>query len=172
MTMQLIETKTLGTAAASIEFTSIPQDGTDLYVQISCASTTSNPHAIRFNGITTGYTFRVLINELGTIQSYTQAAYSLNGIFAFATFNSGATNPSSSVVYVPNYAGSQNKSVSVDAVNEANTASVVSGIVAGLWSNTAAITSLSVICSGGNFAIGSMVSLYKITRGSGGAIVS
>ena len=168
--MKLIETKTLAVAAASIEFTSIPQDGTDLVVQMSCASTTSNPHGIRFNGSTTGYTFRILLNELGTVQTYTQAAYSLNGIFAFATFNSGATNPSSSAAYIPNYSGSQNKSVSVDAVNEANTASVVSGIVAGLWSNTSAITSLSVICSGGNFAIGSMVSLYKITEGSDGIV--
>ena len=63
MTMSLIETKTLASAAASIEFTDIPQDGTDLLVLASIRSAfadVSNEIVMAINGVTTNRTWRDL----------------------------------------------------------------------------------------------------------------
>jgi hypothetical protein len=47
-------------------------------------------------------------------------------------------------MYIPNYAGSSNKSVSIDAVTENNATAAEANLVAGLWSSTAAITSITL----------------------------
>jgi hypothetical protein len=167
--MKLIETKTLGSGASQIEFTSIPQTFTDLVLLTSLNGTSDNV-VIRLNGSTTGYTFRNLMNETGTVRSYTQAAYSLNG---HQGGNTAATPiPSNDMTYIPNYSGSTNKSLSTDFANEINSASQYMGIVAGLWSNTAAITSITVLTIGGsNLGVGATVSLYGITKGTDGIVV-
>ena len=64
MSFTLIETKTLASAAASIEFTEIPQDGTDLVAVISARnSTTQSVGLISFNGNNNGLTFRDLLGS-------------------------------------------------------------------------------------------------------------
>jgi len=74
-------------------------------------------------------------------------------------------------LYIPNYAGATNKSLSFDSVAENNATSAWLQITAGLWSSTAAITRITL--SGWTaLAAGSTVSLYTITKGSGGATVS
>lgn len=175
MTMTLIETKTLGTAAASIEFTSIPQDGTDLVFLISSRSATTDNFdlALRFNGSTTGYSNRQLQGNGSAVAS---AAPFSDRIWL------GYTNPSfytsntfgNSIAYIPNYTAAVNKSVSGDTVMENNATSAFQFITAGLWSNTAAITSVNVSIDfgTGNFAIGTTVSLYKITKGSDGIVTT
>jgi hypothetical protein len=75
-------------------------------------------------------------------------------------------------IYFPNYAGSTNKSYSVDSVTENNETVAYQTILAGLWSNTAAITTATFTAESGNFAIGSTISLYKITKGSDGIVTT
>jgi hypothetical protein len=168
MTMSLIETKTLGTAAASIEFTSIPQDGTDLVVLISARnSANTNIGTLAFN---TGgsYTVQVLLgNGTGENSNTTRQDFNTNASsYTADTF-------ASSQIYVPNYTGSTTKSYSVEAASENNASNVVMVIQAGLWSETAAITSLTLTAgSGGNLQIGSTASLYKVTKGSDGIVTT
>jgi hypothetical protein len=169
--MKLIESKTLATTAAQIEFTSIPQTPFTDLVLLTSLNGTSDNIAIRFNGTTSGYTFRNLMNETGTVRTYTQAAYSLNGHQGGNT----AASPiaSNDMTYIPNYAGATNKSISTDFANEINSTSQYMGIVAGLWSNTAAITSITVLTTGGsNLGVGATVSLYGITKGSDGIVTT
>ena len=65
--------------------------------------------------------------------------------------------------YIHNYAGSTNKSVSVDAVGEANATYAEMDLLAGLWSNTDAITSVSIKPNiGSNFVIYSTAYLYGV----------
>ena len=173
MTYQLIETKTLGTAASTIEFVSIPQDGTDLLILIS-GRTDRNAQGdsvyVAFNGSTSGFSFRYLEGNGSSASSNTDARF-----FANVT---GATNTantfSNAAIYMPNYSGSTNKSYSTDYAQENNTTVNTIGIGAGLWSNTAAITSFTLsLGTGPNFVVGTTVSLYKITRGtSNGVVVS
>jgi len=180
--MQLIETKTLGTAAASIVFTAIPQDGTDLLLLMSPRSTVAGNNSdnvfLSGNSVVSGYSNRFLAGSGSVAVSGTNAnnftTKTVIGIAA-ATAVAGSGWGTSSV-YIPNYTSSVNKSVSVDAATTANSSAqneVVTIIIAGIMPVTAAITSLTItLADGPNFAIGSVFSLYKITKGSGGAVVS
>jgi hypothetical protein len=172
MSMTLIETKTLGTAAASIEFTSIPQDGTDLLVLASGRSSRSSAldgFYLTINGSTANQTNRYLEGTGSSVASGTETRFigTLSG--ASSTSNTFANT----VIYFSNYAGSTNKSFSVDSVAENNATTSGQHIIAGLWSQTAAITSLTFVPSvGPNFAIGSTISLYKITKGTDGIVTT
>jgi hypothetical protein len=66
-------------------------------------------------------------------------------------------------IYIPNYAGSTNKSFSIDAVGENNATAAYAGLVAGLWSTSSAITAIS-IASTTLFAEFSTATLYGISN--------
>jgi hypothetical protein len=175
MTMTLIETKTLASAATSITFTSIPQDGTDLFVFYSLRDANSNAgnlifgHFISFNSSTSNFTQRYISALTASVGSGTSPARFLG----WHPDSDGTLNTfCNSAIYIPNYAGSTNKSYSVESTSEANSSRLAHTILAGLWSDTSAITSLTISSdTGGNLAIGSTISLYKITKGSSGGVV-
>jgi hypothetical protein len=170
MTMQLVETITVGSGgAASIEFTNIPQDADDLLVLVSgrvpTITATGWDIGVRFNGDTgSNYSFRRLqgtgsqVNTVAFTQNYLQ----INTVGGNATANTF----SNSQTYIANYTGSNPKSISQDAVNENNDTPSIQDIRAILWNNTAAITSLTVFATSSSDPIGqhSTVSLYKITK--------
>jgi hypothetical protein len=180
--MKLIESKTLGTAAASIEFTSIPQDGTDLVILASCRSSKTgvgmDAIGIRFNGTTTAYSGRRLVGTGSAVYSdaiaTNSASVQLILVSLMPTVDTTANTFGSTYVYVPNYAGATNKSVSGDGSAENNATFSEQAIHAGLWSNTAAITSVTLVpyYSDANFTIGSTISLYKVTKGSDGIVTT
>jgi hypothetical protein len=63
--------------------------------------------------------------------------------------------------------------MSVDAVNENNATSAQQEIRAWLWSETSAITSLTISAIGANQMVaGTTISLYKITKGSDGIVTT
>ena len=171
MTMSLIETKTLASAAASIEFSSIPQDGTDLLIQLSLRGDQNSDSGftnIGFNSSTSNFATRFLQGSGSSAQSGTGVrgiAYLSNAYFTSNTFDS-------TMVYIPNYTGSTNKSFSADSVVENNATLGWQFMVAGLWSQTAAITSIQITPNTGNFISGSTISLYKITKGSDGIVTT
>jgi hypothetical protein len=174
--MKLIESKTLGTAQASIEFTSIPQTFTDLVVVVSARWNSGTGTAgIRFNASDTGYSWRWL-NGDGSTASSLSASSNTGNIGDFPANTTTSNTFSSHSIYIPNYTASQNKSFSVDTVTENNaTSNAFQQIVANLWSNTAAITSLSLLTynNGGlNLAVGSTASLYGILKGSDGIVTT
>jgi hypothetical protein len=178
MTMTLIETKTLSSAAASIEFTSIPQDGTDLYLLTSLRDTAaiigSAGARLIFNGNGTGSSRKSLTGNASSATSDSESTIWVRyGQHPGA--NATANTFSNDSVYIPNYSGSTNKSVSADAVGENNASgsdSAYQVLTAGLWANTAPITSLQVQSNSTSFAAGSTFSLYKITKGSDGIVTT
>ena len=174
MSFTLIESKTLGTAAASIEFTSIPQDGTDLYFLFALRNSNTGAGdtaiSLRFNGSTTSRTNRVLYGDGSSASSFAEDA--LN---AYGLVNNGMTANTfcNGSIYVPNYTAARNKSASIDLVGENNATRSDSSIVAALWSNTSAITSLTIASlSSFTFTANSTISLYKITKGSDGIVTT
>jgi hypothetical protein len=169
MSMTLIQHIELGSSAASITFSSIPATFTDLYLVYSLRGTnSSNYQILRFNNLTTSFTQRELIGD-GSSASSSSRTDSLirattNPDTATANTNANAA------IYIPNYAGSTNKSFSVDGVTETNGTTAFQTIKAGLWSNTAAISQIT-LGADANFASGSSATLYGITAGSSGGVV-
>jgi hypothetical protein len=167
--MKLIESKTLASAAASIEFTSIPQTYTDLMFFISSRSSTAGtsvePCLVTFNSNTTSYTARTLNGNSTTI---TSASPTSRLVFNAPRTGTTASTFGNVSVYIPNYSGSANKSYSTDSVTENNAAEAHQTLIAGLWANTAAITSALFAGTSGNFETGTTISLYGITKGSDG----
>jgi hypothetical protein len=169
--MKLIETKTLGSAAAAIEFTSIPQDATDLYITINARTTnaaTTDSVLFKINGVTTNQSRRRLQGlGSGTPTSSTTTSFQFTVVGDTATSNTFGN----AGIYIPNYTGSTNKSLLIDLVTEHNSTTAYQELHSGLLSSSSAITSLSFEGQGTNFVAGSTVSLYKITKGSDGTTV-
>jgi hypothetical protein len=177
MTFQLIETKTLGSSASAIEFTSIPQDGTDLFVLFSIRdnrAVPANGFLLSVNGSTANSASGKYLYGSGSAASsltlsaeqHVQGDSSTSNTFCNGSFT--LTNYTASGV---------SKSFSIDAVTENNATEAYTGLFAGVWTGTAAITSLGFVMDssfGGNaFLTGSSMSLYKISKGtSNGVVVS
>ena len=152
----LLRRITTTASASSVTFDSIPQTGyTDLKVVASVATGTQNDLVMQFNGVTTGYTWRLLEGNGAAANSYNGSTGRVGLVTQSTTIFSSAD------IYIPNYAGSAYKSYTADCVSEANATTAYADLTAGLWSNTAAITSINLSCSG-NFVAGSSFSLYGI----------
>jgi hypothetical protein len=162
-TFTKIASVTVGSGgAATIDFTSIPATYTDLCLKLSARSDSAGAEAaiIEFNGSTTGFSGRRLAGE-GTGGGASDTLTNIRA--AIDTAADTASTFSNGEFYIPNYAGSTNKSVSLDQVMENNATAAVQSLVAGLWSNTAAITSIKLsLNAGGDFVQYSTATLYGI----------
>ena len=157
-----IVTQTLGSAASSITFSSIPSTYTDLRLVLSnlTASTTPDFVLYRFNGDTASNYSWISINTNGT------AASSVNNFNAtsIATVNAqflSSTVPTLSTIDIFSYAGSTNKTALVTVSGELG-ASVVTQNLVGLWRATSAITSITVSTGNPNINAGTIATLWGI----------
>jgi hypothetical protein len=141
-----IATVTVGSGgASSIDFTSIPATYTDLCLKFSVrtnrATITAELLRVDFNGSSSSQSSRLLEGSGTSVSSFslstTQVAVGTTSASTASTFSNGE-------LYIPNYAGSANKSISADSVAENNATTGPLYLGAGLWSNTAAITSISL----------------------------
>ena len=143
----LLETIELNASAASVTFDNIPQTGyTDLKLVFSARDDNAavyNNMLLTFNGSTTGYSERVLGGTGSAAFSSSQSASSLQYQYINSA-TSTANSFSNGEFYIPNYTSSNNKSVSVDNVQENNATSAVAGLAAQLWENSAAITTIKL----------------------------
>jgi len=148
---------------ATITFSSIPSTYTDLVIKASLrASVDGDGITMRFNGSTSGYSVRQIYANGSSATSNTP------GQTDFATIGYTTTITASTFgnmeIYIPNYAGSTNKSISADSVQEANQTFAYSNLVAGLWSNSAAITSIALSTQSGSWNQYSTATLYGIKK--------
>jgi hypothetical protein len=151
--------------SATIDFTSIPQTGyNDLVVKVStrtAAATTYTAINLLINGSSSSFSNKV-------IEGFNSAAnsYSNTGVYGYS--NGGSTTSSTFCnieYYFPNAFSSNYKSFSIDSVTEGNsTTGLPMDLYAGLWSNTAAISSLTFSVSGTTFAQYSTATLYGISN--------
>lgn len=158
----LLQKIVVGSAGApSVTFSSIPQTGyTDLVVKCSARGINNPFFSMQFNGSGTNLSNRQLLTENGSIVNLTRT----DGFIGYGQVNPNATaNTFSNVeIIIPNYTSANNKSFSVDYGSENNgTSDVYLGFTGGLWSNTAAITSVSFF---GDFAQNSTFYLYGVAR--------
>jgi hypothetical protein len=164
-----IQTVTVGSGgAATIDFTSIPQTYTDLKVFISPRNASGGlvvtDISAKFNGSTTGYYGRLLYGEGSSALSAQGSSGEAIWIAEGAGSSTTANIFGNSTFYIPNYTSAKEKNYSTEAVNENNATNAIMLVTAGLWSNTAAITSISIFNSNpaGNFAQYTTATLYGI----------
>lgn len=169
MSVTLISTVTVGAGgASSISFSSIPQTFTDLMVTLSA----------RTNAAGTFDVTSILLNGTGVtgIRTWgTGSAANSQTTNYLLTSGSGTTTAnmfSNGQIYIPNYTGSTNKSLSLDNVSEDNQ-TLGFQTFAGLLCTTGAVTTLQFSpTTGTTFLQNTTASLYGITKGSGGATVA
>jgi hypothetical protein len=162
----LLERTELNASAASVTFASIPQTGyTDLKIVISGRDSSS------VGTSDAGYSFTILPNGLSTnisqrsifgAGSGTPGSYTDTQMYNPIAMNADTANTYSNVeIYLPNYTSSNFKSFSIDGITERNATGASARLAAGLWSSTAAITSLQFNAYS-TWMAGSTFSLYGI----------
>lgn len=161
----LAKTVLTGTQA-TIEFTAITGTYTDLILLCSPrgdAANSTRSMTMQFNSSAVSYSDRRVYGT-GAAAASDSNVYGTDEIYiGEAASAGGTTNTFSSVeIYIPNYAGNTNKAISISSVSEQNSTTAYAQAIAGLWSNTAAITSIKFFIQSGNFASGSRFDLYGI----------
>jgi hypothetical protein len=155
LTYTAIATVTVGSGGAStMEFTSIPATYTDLVIKISARdgrpTNKSNYIEIQFNNSTSTYN---ILDAGGTGSAAYASTNDLGSNKPYAYGNAAGSTASTfgnSEIYIPNYAGSSAKSMSIDSVTENNGTEARAVVSAAYWSGTSAITSIKLTSYGGN----------------------
>lgn len=157
-TYEPIASQTLGSNAASVEFTSIPATFTDLVLVFTGKHATITA-AIRLtvNGSATTYSDTILSGNGTTASSTRHSSGTVIRLDNATGFNT--TNPLVGVVQVMSYANTNVFKTFLAAV-----ADPTYGVdrVVGLWRDTTAISSIKVDSNSGNLASGFTFSLYGI----------
>jgi hypothetical protein len=159
-TYEPIATTTLGTAAATITFSSIPSTYTDLrLVFVFSGNAAVNPR-FRFNGDTgTNYSQTALMGDGATPQS---TAATNQNLLRFTLYNGLAAGVIGlRTLDVFSYTGSTFKTCLTTNSSDSNGSGQV-GRDVGLWRSTSAITQIELISGSSTFDVGSTATLYGI----------
>jgi len=158
ITYEPIATQTLGSAAASVTFSSIPSTYTDLVIVCNFGgSTASQDFTFRFN------------NDTGS--NYSDTRMYGNGTSAISNRNTSATRiqvdsagvstalQAVDIIQIMNYS---NATTYKTCLVRANDAAKSSEAIVGLWRSTAAINRIDLAMSSGNLLSGSTFTIYGI----------
>jgi hypothetical protein len=156
-TYEPIATQTLGSTTASITFSSITGTYTDLV--IICGSlkyvTGDDDAFVRFNSDTGSNYSWTQLNGNGSVASSNRGSSTtgIRSINGMSTSDVGTT-----IINVQNYSNTTTYKTTISRHS-----TTFAGAFVGLWRNTAAITSVTIINLGaGGFASGSTFTLYGI----------
>ena len=168
----LISSQTLGSAAASVTFSSIPATYTDLVLKVSgktdaAGTYGANSTLIEFNNNSSA--IYSTTDLFATWDGSSNAAYSSQWTgesYIRSRYTAELANPTSVFgsyeIYIPSYTASQNKPISAFGVTERN-ATGIDGInaTAGLYRSTTAISQIK-LSPQANWVSGSSFYLYGI----------
>ena len=159
-TYEPIATTTLGSAAASITFSSIASSWTDLRVVIVPTAASNANFAFRFNSDSGSNYSRTRLAADGT--SVTSSVNSNQTELQLTSSFSIGTTPTLRILDIFSYAGSTFKTVLFQENADLNGSGGLNRQV-GLWRSTSAITSVYLFAQGAvNFATGTTATLYGI----------
>ena len=155
-----LDTQTLGSAAASVTFSSISQTYTDLVLVISGYSINDVDWRFRIgNGsIDSGsnYSGTYLFGNGSSASSYRES--NVTGIGTGGAYNSTGT----SIIQIQNYSNTNTNKTILARTNSNN----YTQARVGLWRSTSAVNIIQISPDSGNFASGSTFTLYGIAKDS------
>ena len=140
-----IATTTLGSSAATIDFTSISGSYTDLILVISGVSSSSDNIFTRFNSNTASNYSVTRLSGSGSAalsDRATNATYMVNSNYGWPTTTAGEQN---TIMQIMNYS---NTTTFKTVLMRSNRASNGVDALVGLWRSTDAITSISLSTNG------------------------
>jgi hypothetical protein len=157
-TYQALATSTLGSATASVTFSSISGSYTDLVLVCQLQGAGNADPGLRFNGDTaTNYSSTVLHGDGTTATSFRYTSTtSLKSHNTGASMNGMVT---SFIVSIQNYS---NTTTYKTAITRYGSAGGETDAAVGLWRSTAAINSVTVVTSSNSYDVGSTFTLYGI----------
>jgi len=167
-TYEPIATTTLGSAAATIDFTSIAATYTDLRLVLvvrSDRAATTDSINLRFNSDTTTTGSQTTMLGDGSAASSSRST----SVSRVCNCNCPADTATSGIFGlieydIFSYAGSTNKTVLAKTSADRNGAGTTE-VQVGLWRNTAAITSIRLLSNtSSNFVAGTTATLYGILK--------
>ena len=154
-TYEPIATNTLSSATSSVTFSSIPGTYTDLIIVGSVKLNGSGDYlGLQFNSDTGSNYSRTRLSGNGSAASSERESNSAR----INMYNQSSSNFFANIIHIQNYSNSTTYKtvISRNDIVDWNT-----NAQAGLWRNTAAITSITLI-GGGNLASGCAFTLYGI----------
>jgi hypothetical protein len=162
-TYEPIATTTLGTAASTITFSSIPATYTDLRLVFIGYPTSDDGLAFQVNGLSTTIYSGTAISGSGTTASSTRVTDQTYGYLTLFG-SASATIPTLYTLDVMSYAGSTNKTVLSTASTDKNGSGTAERIVH-LCRTTSALTSITLLSQNAyNLKAGSTATLYGIKK--------
>lgn len=159
--MDPIQTITLASASASIDFTGIPQTYRHLQLRgmITLSALGSGDAFFRYNGDTANnYSRHALYGNGTSALVYAEAPTSIQP----ANYANGTAQPSCFVIDILDYANNNKfKTMRGSCGNELNGSGIVM-FNSGIWRSTSAVTSINIYQNVGSFGINSSFALYGI----------
>jgi hypothetical protein len=153
-TYESIATTTLGSAAASVTFSSISGAYTDLILVINGTATSVNNHFVRFNNdATTNYSYTDLYGDGSSAGSGRGSG--TTGIF----IGNGSSTQYTKIVQIMNYT---NTTTYKTLLNRSNSSAEAVATEVGTWRSTVAINRVDVVALAGSMNTGSTFTLYGI----------
>jgi hypothetical protein len=170
-TYDLISSNVLTGNTSSITFSSIPATYTDLVVKMSIRDGYvggGNPNTFQtsfltFNGSSVASYSRTYLWGTGSAAASGTASGLTSYYLQFSDSDGATANTfSNTEIYIPNYLSSNLKSSQLFAAQEDNISNAYVNLAANLWSNTSAITSITITNGAGQLVTGSSFYLYGI----------
>jgi hypothetical protein len=160
-TYEPIATQTLGSAAASITFSSIPANYTDLRLAIVLKNVSSDNPILRLNSDTGNNYSRTILTGNGSSATSGRSTSTGNIILGY-NFHGGSAQFAFYTIDLFSYTGSTNKTLLFTSSEDENgSGHVIRGV--GLYRSTSVISAATLSnFSGNNFDTGTTATLYGI----------
>lgn len=170
MAVEFISEVTVGAGGASaINFSSIPQTYSDLFLSVYLRSTDPNPDTIimQFSGDTSSmYNITRIFGYDGTVVANKQTNQPYLWAGGMPGSNQVVNGFCNGTFYIPNYTSSYDKSIICDTYSpQDNTNNYRLIITSGLWRASQSVSSINLRSyNSGNFVQNSKVTLYGIKK--------
>lgn len=149
---------TLGSAQATVTFSSISQSYRDLYWVIQINNSVSGSLTLRLNGDSGANYSATNLGGNGSAVSFNSNSTGTGLFVNYNSYPTGTFNFNAIINLMDYSATDKHKNGLIRANNTDN----YTEIIAARWANTSAVTTAAFVSGAGNFAIGSTFALYGI----------
>jgi hypothetical protein len=161
-TYEPIQSQTLGSAAATVTFSSLGAYTDLILVSNAAVATAGTSLNMRFNSDSgSNYSYTNLYGDGSAAGSARGTSATKGYISWYIGLNGSIEN--ANITHIMNYSNSTTYKTAISRSNRASASNTPgTEAVVSLWRNTAAITSITIAADSGNISLGSTFTLYGI----------